>query len=329
MTEQHWNAVRFDPAHAGRGHVESYFLKLNEPDGRRALWLKATILDRRGVAEPVAEAWAIAFDRQGEHVATKQIAAWREASFSREALGARVAALCFAEGHTQGAVESGGRRISWDLDFTTDAPPLVPFFHPRMYEGRLPSSKLVTPHPDSRFVGRYSVGGAEVEVEGWRGMQGHNWGRRHAELYGWAHCNQWDEGEDAVLEGVTARVKVGPVLLPPLTVLCLRHRGVRYDFNRPADILRARATITPRSWSFRAHSDLGHIEGELSAPTRDFAGLYYENPDGAMTYCLNSKIAEGRLRLALAGRAPLVLTTRAAALEIGTKDASHGVRMLV
>jgi len=35
-----WNATRFDPASA-RGHVESHFLKLNDPAGRRALWLKA------------------------------------------------------------------------------------------------------------------------------------------------------------------------------------------------------------------------------------------------------------------------------------------------
>ena len=46
-----------------------------------------------------------------------------------------------------------------------------------------------------------------------------------------------------------------------------------------------------------------------------------------MTYCLNSKIAHGSLRLELPGRAPLVAHTRAAALEIGTRDPNHGVAM--
>jgi len=47
-----------------------------------------------------------------------------------------------------------------------------------------------------------------------------------------------------------------------------------------------------------------------------------------MTYCLNSKIAHGSLRLEVADSAPLVAHTRAAALEIGTRDPNHGVAML-
>jgi len=48
-----------------------------------------------------------------------------------------------------------------------------------------------------------------------------------------------------------------------------------------------------------------------------------------MTHCLNSKIANGRIRLEVKGRPPLDATTTSAALEIGTKDTSHGIRMLV
>jgi hypothetical protein len=47
-----------------------------------------------------------------------------------------------------------------------------------------------------------------------------------------------------------------------------------------------------------------------------------------MTYCLNSKIARGRLRIELPGKPALELRTDSAALEIGTKDPNHGVRML-
>ena len=48
-----------------------------------------------------------------------------------------------------------------------------------------------------------------------------------------------------------------------------------------------------------------------------------------MTYCLNSKLAHGRVRIEVAGREPIDLTTRCAALELGTKDADHGVQMYV
>lgn len=322
-----WNAARFEPSSRG-GHVESYFLKLNDPEGRRALWIKATILARVDGA-PVAEAWAIAFDRAGEHAGAKAVVPFGKACFSRDRLDVRVADLAISPGKIEGSVTSDGRRIDLALTFTTTSAPLVLFPSLRMYEGPLPSSKLVSPYPDARFTGHYAVDGERVEVEAWRGMQGHNWGKRHAELYAWGHCNQWENEEDLIFEGATARVKVGPLLAPPLTVLCVWRRGVRYAFNRPLVLLRSRGAIGQRAWTFHAESRLARVEGELAADTRDFVGLHYENPDGAMTYCLNSKIAAGTLRLAVKGRPPITAHTRAAALEIGTKDPAHGIPMLL
>ncbi len=333
-----WNGVRHRAAAAtspaSRGHVESYFFKLNDPEGRRALWVKATVLARLGAGRlPVAEAWAIAFDRDGGHVAAKETVPVAKARFAPDALGIQVAELVVEEGRLRGAVTgsalTGSRaRIAFDLRFDAGAPALVPFPSARMYSGPLPSSKLVSPHPDSRFEGSYSVDGERVDVAGWRGMQGHNWGTKHAELYAWCHANQWDDDQDFVLEGLTGRVKVGPVLAPALTLVCVRHRGVRYDMNGPLTLLRARGEIGARRWSFQASSALAEVSGEVWAETRDFVGLAYENPIGDTTYCLNSKIARARVRLAVRGRPPLDLITRAAALEIGTKDPKHGIAML-
>jgi hypothetical protein len=321
-----WNAVRFDGSQSG--HVESYFIKLNSPDENRALWLKATILKKHGF-EAVAEAWAIAFERGAPSVGAKNEVPFADAKFSSEQYQVQVAQIEMENGRTRGSIDHDGNHIEWDVSFSTDAAALVPFPYLKMYEAKLPSSKLVTPNPDSTFSGHYSVNGARVDVDGWRGMQGHNWGRGHAEKYAWAHCNQWHETDDLVVEGLTARVRVGPILAPPLTLLCVRHRGVRFDLNMPGSLLRNRGDITPRSWRFTATGPRARAEGELFAATDDFGGLYYENPDGAMTYCLNSKIAEARLKLELGGRSPLTVTTRSAALEIGTRDPGHGVKMLV
>ena len=323
-----WNSVRFDPEDRG-GHVESYFLKLNDPEGRRALWIKATILARVRGAAPVAEAWAIAFDRSTDHLGAKEVVPFESARFSPADLDVRVSDLAISAGKIEGSVTSNGRRIEVSLGFTTTSRPLVLFPSARMYEGPIPSSKLVSPYPDARFTGHYAVDGERVEVAGWRGMQGHNWGKRHTELYAWAHCNSWENEEDLILEGATARVKLGPLLVPPLTVLCVWRRGVRYAFNAPRVVLQSRGTVGMREWTFHAESKLASVEGELAAETRDFVGLHYENPDGAMTYCLNSKIAAGTLRLAVKGRPPFTANTRAAALEIGTKDPAHGISMLL
>lgn len=322
-----WNGVRFD-AERRAGHVESYFAKLVDAEGRRALWVKATILAKKGGAPVVAEAWAVAFDRAAGHVAAKQSVPFERASFARDRLEARVASLEFDDGRLAGSVESRGTRIAFDLAWPCDDAPLVQLPAARMYEGPFPSSKLVTPVPDARFFGHYEVGGERVEVDGWRGMQGHNWGRAHAPAYAWAHVNEWEGEHDLVVEVVTARVRVAGVLAPPLTLACVVHRGVRYLFHDVRSLATARGAIGARAYRFEAGDRRARIIGELSAETRDFVGLAYENPDGPTTHCLNSKIASGEVRFEIAGRPPERARTRGAALELGTLDAEHGVAML-
>jgi hypothetical protein len=321
-----WNAVRYDPDKSA-DHVESYFMKLNEPGGNRALWLKATILAGAGRAS-VGEAWSIAFDRGRGHVGAKEVVPFADARFSRAGLDVRVAGIEITPGRTRGKVCQAGATLEWDLEFDATGEALVPYPHRQMYEGPLPSQKMVTPFPDTRFSGRYSVDGREVPVEGWSGMQGHNWGKRHTELYAWGHVNQWENADDLVLEGATGRIKLGPVLAPPLTLVCVWHRGRRYQFNHVRTLLRNRGTITPRSWRFEAENAEARVHGELAADTDEMVGLHYENPNGEMTYCLNSKISWGLLVLEPRDGARVHATTRSAALEIGTKDPKHGVRMV-
>jgi hypothetical protein len=228
---------------------------------------------------------------------------------------------------TRGKISAHGQSIEWDLELIGDAPALAPL-PKRMYDDRLPTSKWVSPHPDLRFKGVYVVDGERVEVDGWPGMQGHNWGRKHAHHYAWGHCNLWEGGEELVLEGITAQVKVGPVKTPNLTLLVVIERGVRYVFNSAAEIFLSKGTIKARSWSFSAENKLATVSGELHADTEDFVGLHYENPNGEMSYCLNSKIARGKLNFEVKGRPAIEARTHAAALEICTKDPGHGVRML-
>ncbi|MCC6645466.1 MAG: hypothetical protein IT374_07850 [Polyangiaceae bacterium] len=325
MNDAHeWNSLRYSPARGG-GHVESYFFKLNSPDGERALWLRTTLLARPGAA-PVAEAWAISFRRDGRHVACKEVVPLAAARFDPSDLGAEVASLRTAPGSISGSVARGPSRVAVALTFEDSTPPLVPFPHASMYTGALPKSKLVSPYPDARFDGWYEVDGERVDVRGWRGMQGHNWGPCHTHHYAWAHCNQFD-GEDAVFEGLTGRVKMGPLVLPPLTLLCLRYRGARYSWNRLRDLASASGSIGRRTWSFRAENDLGVLEGTLSSPDDLVVGLLYENPEGPPTYCLNSKLSTATLSLTPRGRPPVTLRSRAAALEIATTDPRHGVRL--
>jgi hypothetical protein len=371
-----WNLTRWDPATVDprKGHLESYFIKLNDPTSARALWVKATIFaptDRTSGGPPfergktVAEAWAIAFDHAGDepapasyreappgdrpaprarHVAVKQTVPIEEATLARErpfrlrVAGVEVATEAGGGLRLRGEVEHGAGRVRFDLLLTPrDRAPLVPFPHAAMYTGAFPKSKLVSPILDALAEGTVDVDRATGEhahwdVHAWPAMQGHNWGTRHADLYAWAHCNSWrePEGRELVLEGLSGRVRVGPVKTPLITVIAVRWRGVRYEARTIREILKARGAIDGhRRWTFEARHAEAVIAGSLTMRDDDVVGLYYPNPDGEMTYCLNSKLAHATLRFAPRGRPPLTLTSEAAALEIGTHAAQHGARMYV
>jgi len=329
--DAHWNAVRFD-AQSNQGHVESYFLKANSPDGQAALWIKATILAMPGrAAHAVAEAWAVVFRRGAEHVAVKQSMPCGDATFGTDRLEVLVGRYIeMTEDTTRGDISFGGHQVEWNLRMEGNGPALVMYPLDRMYTGAFPKSKLVSPKPDLRLRGWAKVDGQAVEVDGWRGMQGHNWGRGHADQYAWGHCNQWERDDaDTLIEAVSGRVRVGRVLTPMMTLVYVRHAGKQYAMTGMLDLLRNRGEIHPRRWFVKACSRGVTIECDFSAQTADMVGLYYANPDGAMTYCLNSKLANARLHLALEGRDPLDLTSRAAAFELGTRDPDHGVRMYV
>ena len=333
--EQRYLGVRYAPGSpaARRGHVESYFLKVNDPKRRRALWLKATIYATRRPPQPaLAETWAIAFDGDREHVAVKTTVPYEPAQFARTHLDVAIDGVVLKNDRARGAIESGARTIAWDLALTNDAAPLVHFAADWMYERALPSSKLVSPFPDLRASGSVVVNGETWVLDAWPGLLGHNWGPRHAPLYAWGHCNVWENADPAdaiVLEGVSGRMKLGPLLSPITTILCLRYRGVRYELNAARALATNRAEISPRRWTFAGGDDLVRIDGEMWGETDDFVGLHYQNPDSTMTHCLNSKLARARVTITLRDRPPLTITSHAAALEIGTMRADHGVRMYV
>lgn len=317
-----------------RGHVESWFFKANDPTGRRAIWLKSTVFARaaKGVP-PVAEAWAVAFDRDRGHVATKTTVLLETARFAHGALDVEIDGCLLSLGRTRGSVATGWRHVAWDLAIGPElSEPILHLPSRALYEaGRLPSSKLVTPLADARASGHVLVfhGHGNEErwaIDGWPCMIGHNWGRRHPHLYAWGHCNAWDV-PGLVFEAISARVRMGPMLSPMATAAFVRWRGRRFDLNAPRALAHNRGIVSLRRWEIDAAHAGVRVKCELSAETDDLVGLHYANPNAATTYCLNSKLAKARLELEIAGEPPVVAHSHAAALEIGTRDPAHGVRM--
>ncbi len=323
------------------GHVESWFLKANEPGGRRAIWLRNTVFarppsaDRRhALVPPMAEAWAIAFDRERGHVATKTSVPLARARFARGTLDVEIDGCELSLGRARGSIASGTRKVGWDLAVGPErAAPVLHLPRHALYEASFPASKLVTPLTDGRVTGAVQVDRGdgsppeEWSVADWPAMVGHNWGRSHPRLYAWVHCNSWDDAEDLAFEAVSARVRMGPVLSPMGTAVFVRWKGTSWDLNARELLGQNRGSISLRRWEVTAAGQGLEVHAELSAATDDLVGLHYPNPSGAMTYCLNTKLARARLELRLPGRPPFVATSHAGALEIGTRDRQHGVRM--
>jgi hypothetical protein len=213
--------MKYDPR-AARGHIESWFLKANDPlerssplsreradsersspfsreradSQRRALWLRWTIW--AGAAEPrpaLAEAWAIAFGSARGHVATKSSLPFERARFSREDIDIDLDGCTLTPRAARGRVESGGRSIEYDLSIESRAAPMSYLLARWMYEGAWPRQKLVSPNPDARVTGTVKVDGEPWQVEGWPAMIGHTWGQGHSPVYAWGNCNAWDGGD--------------------------------------------------------------------------------------------------------------------------------------
>ena len=178
--------ARFPQVPDKAGHYESFYLKPNRPGGGLGAWIRHTVHKRPGGAATCA-LWFVLFDAEAAGPrATKR-------QFGAEALEApahtyiRIDEAVLADGRATGSVSTDALSASWDLSFTDGH---EPFHHlPRefLYRARLPKTKFLSPYPNTLFDGSLEVDGERIEVDGWRGMIGHNWGAEHAERWVWIH----------------------------------------------------------------------------------------------------------------------------------------------
>jgi hypothetical protein len=156
-----------------------------------------------------------------------------------------------------------------------------------------------------------------IDIEDWQGSQNHNWGSRHTDEYAWGQVAGFDQDPQAFLECSTARVRVGPLYSPRLTLMVLRAFGEEHIMNAMPTALRARGKYANFDWRFSTRSNDTHIEGRIHAAPDAFVGLRYDNPPGGHKICLNTKVAAAEVSITRAGLPPLLLTTaNRAAFEV-------------
>jgi hypothetical protein len=308
-----WNRLRYVRGQR-EGHYESYYLRANDPAGPRALWLRYTLFSPQGrPQDAIGEVWAIAFDGARGNLAAKLEAPLERCEFDAAQLRVRVGDCRLDDAALRGAIDSGGRRLAWDLRYEGGQGPLL-FMHPDRYEAGFPAAKSVVTRPLARFSGTLAVDGETWRIDAWRGSQNHNWGRRHTDRYAFGQVCGFVEAPDSFLEVASARLRVGPVLTPTFTPLVLRHEGREHALTSMPQALRARGRYQGFDWRFAARDARLRIEGHIQAPAAAFVGLRYYNPPGGIKHCLNTKIARCDLTLTARGGARQTLTAPHGAL---------------
>jgi hypothetical protein len=321
------SAARFPSAGRRDGFYESFYLRACDPAARRGVWIRHTVHKQPGL-EPRASLWFVLFDPDaGAPYAVKQTHA-APALSSSGADWIRIGDARLSATAASGSAAAQGRAASWELALESAADPLLHLPREWMYSAPVPRTKTLSPAPAARFGGHVDAGGRRVDLAGWVGMVGHNWGGQHAERWIWMHGLAFDgAAADGVwIDAAIGRIKLGPWTTPWIAngELCLA--GRRY---RLGGIERTRATKvqeSPNRARFVLPGDGITVRGEVGADRADFVGWIYSDPDGGRHDTVNCSAASMTLKVDRAGQEPVMLTTSGGATyELGMRERDHGV----
>ncbi|MEX0972327.1 MAG: hypothetical protein WDZ46_03615 [Solirubrobacterales bacterium] len=317
--------ARFPKVAEKAGHYESFYVKACRPGGGRGVWIRHTVHKRPG-AEPNASIWFTLFDREAEGPrATKVTLPASELSVPAEGW-VRVADAEIGPGRARGAVGGDTLTASWDLTFSGDAEPCQYLPSERLYETRLPKTKFVAPFPDARFSGRIEIDEETIELDGWPGMIGHNWGSEHAARWVWLEGTGFADAPETYFDAGAARIKLGPWTTRwiPSGMLMLEGEG-----HRLGGLGRIRAAEIEESageCSFVLPGEDIVVRGKVSAPKKDFVGWVYADPDGPEHNTINCSAADLELTVERPAEPPRTLSLPAgAAYELGMRETDHGI----
>ncbi len=320
------NASRF-VAGDRSGHYESWFQRANHRDRPLAFWIRYTVFCPKGrPGDAAGERWAIYFDGESNRIAAaKEVVPLDACRFSPDGLDVRVGSASLVDGRLSGRVDSAAHALQWKLRYEVPEPPLL-LLPRRFYAGSFPKAKALVAAPNAVFDGELVVDGETVEISRWAGSQNHNWGSRHTDSYAWGQVAGFDGAPDTFLECSTARLKAGPVRLPPLTVIVLRIEGREIRLNSLEQAFRAQGRFDFHDWRMTSRNAEVGVSIHIHAPARSFVGLRYDNPPGGVKTCLNSKLATCELVVEEKGRPRRTLESRhGGAFEILTDRSDHGV----
>jgi hypothetical protein len=300
LNRPHWNPAPVKGGRPPRAFQEVWYLKLNDPATNRALWLRLTILVSGNGFRRVAETWAIYFQRSANKdvskVALKQT--YDLSTFSSSDADGTLRAENFelSPEHTRGKITSKGRTISWDLKIQPGHEARFNLVPETLSRSRIVRNTAFTVGEDLRFTGHSEVDGERVEWKDAAGMQAHLSGPKNGHSWVWGHCNLFVDGQGKpvpfLFEGLSAKARLaGSLSTPRLSTFYFHYEGKAYEFNSLWDAMRVKSRSSLTDWRFQADRGDLSFRGTAQAELKDFAGVTYEDTNGSLLYCSNSKLS--------------------------------------
>jgi hypothetical protein len=317
--------ARFPKAAAKAGHYESFYIKACRPGGGQGIWIRHTVHKRPG-AEPNASIWLVLFDRDAEAPRATKVTVPAAELSAPAGSWIRVDGAEIGPGRAEGTVDTDALKASWSFTFSGDARSCKYLPADWLYEAPVPRTKFVAPYPNATFDGRLEIDGEAVDLSGWPGMIGHNWGTEHAERWVWLEGTGFADSPDTYFDAGAARIKLGPWTTPWIPSGMLMLEGEAHRLGGLGQIRSASIEESPTTCEFTLPGKDILVRGKVSAPQKDFVGWIYTDPKGPEHNTINCSVADLDLAIDLPGNPTKHLSLSAgAAYELGMRETTHGV----
>jgi hypothetical protein len=317
--------ARFPRVAAKAGHYESFYVKACEPGGGRGIWIRHTVHKRPG-AEPNASIWFVLFDREAAGPRATKVTVPAAQLSVPEGSWIRVADAVIGPGRAEGSVDTDALSAGWSLTFAAAAEPCRYLPADWLYAAPLPKTKFVAPVPLAHFEGRLEIDDESIELSGWPGMIGHNWGSEHAERWVWLEGTGFADAPGTYFDAGAARIGLGRRATPWIPSGMLMLEGEAHRLGGLGAIRSASIEESPAACAFVLPGKDIVVRGRVAAPEKDFVGWVYADPKGPEHNTVNCSVADLELTVERPGLPTRQLTLAAgAAYELGMRETDHGI----
>jgi hypothetical protein len=325
----------FPEASAQEGMYESFYLRAVSPREPLGVWIRYTVHKRPG-HHPTGSVWCTLFDvahgRPFMHKLTTDDLSLPAGGW----IGVGDSRL------TPDSAEGVCGPARWSLRFASSEPELRHLRREWLYRAPFPRTKLSSPCPAASFEGYFELEGRTLDLTGWSGMVGHNWGAEHAERWIWLHGIGFQDAPEAWLDVAIGRVRVAGRVTPWVANGALSLDGRRHPVGGLlARGLRVSETTDRCVCSLPGAAGLT-VEVHAQAPPDGLAGWQYADPiaedqskigpskiDGpklGQHDVTNCSVAALELVVNQRGHPSRTLhTEHGAVYELGRRERDHGV----